>query len=79
MAPEDLAGRDHRGRTIAGVPRRSDSLARPLLIFAALALAALTVVAVTGALVVRKAATDQALAEAQTAHATSPRASWNAA
>ena len=47
------------------MPRRSDSLARPLLIFAALALVALTVVAVTGALVVRKAATDQALAEAR--------------
>jgi len=47
------------------VPRRSDSLARPLLIFAGLALVALTVVAVTGALVVRKAATDQALAEAR--------------
>ena len=35
------------------MPRRSDSLARPLLIFAALALVALTVVAVTGALVLR--------------------------
>ena len=47
------------------MPRRSDSLARPLLIFAGLALVALTVVAVTGALVVRQAATEQALAEAK--------------
>ena len=47
------------------MPRRSDSLARPLLIFAGLALVALTLVAVTGALVVRQAATEQALAEAK--------------
>ena len=59
------AAREHQGRTIATVPRRSDSLARPLLIFAGLALVALTVVAVTGALVVRQAATEQALAEAK--------------
>ena len=65
VASQDVTGQRRTGRTIASVPRRSDSLIRPLLVFAALALVALTVVAVTGALVVRKAATDQALEEAR--------------
>ena len=44
---------------------RSDSLARPLAVFALLALVALGLVAGTGVAVVRDVATDQALAEAR--------------
>jgi two-component system NarL family sensor kinase len=44
---------------------RSDSLARPFAVFALLALLALALVAGTGVAVVRKVATDQALAEAR--------------
>lgn len=44
---------------------RSDSLTRPLLVFGALALLALGLVAGTGVVVVREVATDQALAEAR--------------
>lgn len=47
------------------VKDRSDSLARPLLLFGLLALLALTLVAVSGVVVVRRIATDQALAEAR--------------
>jgi signal transduction histidine kinase len=42
-----------------------DGLLRPLAVFALLALAALTLVAVSGVVVVRRVATDQALAEAR--------------
>jgi two-component system NarL family sensor kinase len=45
--------------------KRSDSLARPFAVFALLALLALALVAGTGVAVVRKVATDQALAEAR--------------
>ncbi len=44
---------------------RADSLARPLLFFALLALLALTLVAASGVVVVGRLATDQALAEAR--------------
>jgi two-component system NarL family sensor kinase len=47
------------------VTSRSDSLARPLAVFALLALLALALVAGTGVAVVREVATDQALAEAR--------------
>jgi signal transduction histidine kinase len=47
------------------VTARSDSLVRPFLLFGLLALLALTLVAGTGVVVVRKVATDQALAEAR--------------
>jgi two-component system NarL family sensor kinase len=47
------------------VKARSDSLARPFAVFALLALLALALVAGTGVAVVRKVATDQALAEAR--------------
>ncbi len=45
--------------------RREDSLLRPLVVFALLALAALALVAGTGVVVIRRVATDQALAEAR--------------
>ena len=45
--------------------RRSDSLMRPMLVFAVLALLALALVAASGIVVVRRLATDQALAEAR--------------
>ncbi len=44
---------------------RSDSLVRPLLVFALLALLALTLVAAAGIVVVRRLATEQALTEAR--------------
>jgi signal transduction histidine kinase len=47
------------------VTRREDSLLRPLVVFALLALAALALVAGTGVVVIRRVATDQALAEAR--------------
>jgi len=47
------------------VTRRADSLGRPLALFALLALAALALVAGTGVVVIRRVATDQALAEAR--------------
>jgi two-component system NarL family sensor kinase len=47
------------------VRKRSDSLARPFAVFALLALLALALVAGTGVAVVRRVATDQALAEAR--------------
>jgi two-component system NarL family sensor kinase len=47
------------------VKDRSDSLVRPLLVFALLALLALTLVAATGIVVVRGLATEQALTEAR--------------
>jgi two-component system NarL family sensor kinase len=47
------------------VRQRPDSLLRPLLVFAALGLIALTVVAVAGIVVVRRLANDQALVEAR--------------
>jgi signal transduction histidine kinase len=47
------------------VRKRSDSLARPFAVFGLLALLALALVAGTGVAVVRKVATDQALAEAR--------------
>jgi signal transduction histidine kinase len=47
------------------VTARTDSLARPLGVFALLALVALALVAGTGVVVVRRLATDQALAEAR--------------
>jgi hypothetical protein len=47
------------------VTRREDSLLRPLAVFALLALAALALVAGTGVVVIRRVATDQALAEAR--------------
>jgi two-component system NarL family sensor kinase len=45
--------------------RRSDSLLRPLIVFTALGLIALVVVAVAGSVVVERLATDQALADAR--------------
>jgi two-component system, NarL family, sensor kinase len=62
---EVSSGEEGARRSIRRVTSRSDSLLRPLLVFAFLGLVALALVAGTGVAVVRDVATDQALAEAR--------------